>query len=320
MSTEAALEAEAEAETPLEQFEDDSAPDEVEQAKSMGWKAPSDWKGKPPKGKFLKAKEYLERAETVIPIMRSENKKLKDDLTEARKELREVKENTETRIAKLAQMSKVALDRQRQQLEDKYSAAIDAAAEVGDKELVRKLRKEEREQLKEYDEATEEASEVKAEKTETNKEKVNDALPKEVKDTIAGWITENNWYSTDPEMQMVANQHHGKLLKDKPGLTLEENLEETRKYIIKRYPEKFGKQEPEDDDEEDRSARGSRVEGGSRLAGAGGGTKWSKLPADAKAQGDRFIKEDGLFLQKGETVEKDLAKARERYAADYLEL
>jgi hypothetical protein len=320
MSTEAALEAEAEAETPLEQFEDDSAPDEVEQAKSMGWKAPSDWKGKPPKGKFLKAKEYLERAETVIPIMRSENKKLKGELDEAKAELKTVKDGFETRIAKLAQMSKVALDRQRGQLEEKYANAIEAAAEVGDKAEVRRLRDAERKDLKEFDAAADEAGEVKAEKTEANKEKVNSALPKEQQESIAGWLSENPWYSSDPEMQGVANAHHAKLLKDKPGLTLEENLEETRKYIIKRYPEKFGKQEPEDDDEEDKSARGSRVEGGSRLAGAGGGTKWSKLPADAKAQGDRFIKEDGLFLQKGETVEKDLAKARERYAADYLEL
>jgi hypothetical protein len=61
------------------------------------------------------------------------------------------------------------------------------------------------------------------------------------------------------------------------------------------------------------------VEGGSRLAGGSGGSKFSKLPADAKTQCDKFIKDDGLFLEKGETVEKDLNKARERYAAAYLE-
>lgn len=306
-----------ELETPLEQFVDDSAPDEVEKAKEMGWKAPADWKGSPPRGgKFLKAKEYLERAETVIPIMRSENKKLKDELKEARDELKSFKDEMAGTVAKMAKMSKVALDRQRTQLEDKYSAAIDAATEVGDKEKVRELRKAEREDLKAYDEAAEEAAEV---KTEKGKESVNDALPKDVQETIGHWIGENAWYSGDPEMQAVANAYHGKLLKDKPGLTLTENLEETRKYVAKRYPEKFKVEDEPDENEDDKPARGSRVEGGSRMAGGGSGSKFSKLPADAKAQCDKFIKEDGLFLEKGETVDKDLAKARERYATQYLE-
>jgi hypothetical protein len=159
------------------------------------WKKPRAWAGKPrpngreaPKGKFLKAKEYLERAETVIPIMRSENKRLKDDLAESRAELKTFKEETNKTVAKMAQMSKVALDRQRTQLEDKYSAAIDAATEVGDKDQVRKLRDAERKDLKEFDAKVEEATEVKADNTEKAKESVNAALPKEVQETIGGWI------------------------------------------------------------------------------------------------------------------------------------
>jgi hypothetical protein len=281
----------------------------------MGWKAPSEWKGPAPKGKFLKAKEYLERAETVIPIMRSENKKLKDELSEARAELKTFKEEMAGTVAKMAKMSKVALDRQRDQLEEKYSTAIEAATEVGDKEQVRKLRDAERKDLKAFDEAAEEAAEV---KTEKGKENVNGALPKDVQDTIGHWIGENAWYSGDAEMQALANAHHGKLLKEKPGLTLVENLEEVRKYVAKRFPEKFKTEdEPDEEGEGEKPARGSRVEGGSRVAGGGGGSKYSKLPADAKAQADKFIKEDGLFLEKGEDPVKDLNKARERYAADY---
>lgn len=311
---------EAAEQTPLEEFVDDSAPEEVAEAKRIGWKAPSDWKGPPPKGKFLKAKEFLERAETVIPIIKQENAKLKEELKQARDDLKSFKDETNKTVAKMAQMSKVALDRQRQQLEDKYSAAIDAATEVGDKELVRKLRKQEREDIKEFDEKVEQAAEVKEERKEEAKEKVNSALPKETQDTIAGWISENNWYTVDPEMQAVANAYHGRLLNEKPGLTMAENLEETRKYVAKRYPEKFGKQETEDEPEdEDKPSRSSRVEGGSRSAGGGARSKFSQLPAEAKAQCDKFIKEDGLFLEKGETVDRDLAKARERYAAQYLE-
>jgi hypothetical protein len=302
-----------EIESPLEQFVDDSAPEEMEKAKAIGWKPPKEWKGNPPKNGFVKAKEYLERAETVIPIMRAENKKLKDELAETRADLKSFREETNKTVAKMAQMSKVALDRQRAQLEDKYSAAIDAATEVGDKDQVRKLRQAEREDIKKLDDAIE----IKEENTDKAKEKVNGALPKDVQDDIAEWLAENNWYSADEEMQILANFLDGKLTKDKPGMTTKERLAEVRKGVAKRFPEKFGK-EPEDDESEDeKPARGSRVEGGSRSPGGGGGSRFSKLPADAKSQADKFIKEDGLFLEKGEDSVKDLAKARERYAADY---
>lgn len=300
--------------TPLEEFVDDSSAEEMTKAKSMGWKEPKEWKGSPPKNGFVRAKEYLERAETVIPIMRAENKKLKDELDAARADLKSFKDETSRTVAKMAQMSKVALDRQRQQLEDKYSAAIEAATEVGDKEQVRKLRQAEREDLAKFDEA----SDIKEEKKEEAKKDVNGALPKDVQETIGAWIADNNWYSTDAEMQALANAYHGRMLKEKPGLTLTENLEETRKYIAKRFPEKFAAEE-EADEEDEKPSRTSRVEGGSRSASGSSKSKYSQLPADAKSQCDKFIKEDGLFLEKGETAEKDLAKARERYAAQYLE-
>jgi hypothetical protein len=303
-----------EIESPLEQFVDDSAPEEMEKAKAIGWKPPKEWKGNPPKNGFVKAKEYLERAETVIPIMRAENKKLKDELAETRADLKSFREETNKTVAKMAQMSKVALDRQRAQLEDKYSAAIDAATEVGDKDQVRKLRQAEREDIKKLDDAIE----IKEENTDKAKEKVNGALPKDVQDDIAEWLAENNWYSADEEMQILANFLDGKLTKDKPGLTTKERLAEVRKGVAKRFPEKFkAEDEPDDQGEDEKPARGSRVEGGSRVAGGGGGSRFSKLPADAKSQADKFIKEDGLFLEKGEDPVKDLAKARERYAADY---
>jgi hypothetical protein len=305
-----------EIESPLEQFVDDSAPEDIEKAKEIGWKNPKDWKGNPPRNGFVKAKEYLERAETVIPIMRSENKKLKDELAESRAELKSFKEEIKVTVANMAKMSKVALDRQRAQLEDKYSAAIDAATEVGDKDQVRKLREAERKDLKEFDETAEQATEK---KIEEGKKDVNAALPKEVQDDIAEWLAENKWYSADEEMQILANFLDGKLTKDKPGLTTKERLAEVRKGVAKRFPEKFkAEDDPDDQGEDEKPARGSRVEGGSRMAGGGGGSRFSKLPADARAQADKFIKEDGLFLEKGEDPVKDLNKARERYAADYL--
>jgi hypothetical protein len=163
--------------------------------------------------------------------------KLKDELAEARADLKSFKEETGKTVAKMAQMSKVALDRQRTQLEDKYSAAIDAATEVGDKDQVRKLRDAERKDLKEFDEKVEEASEVKADQDRGRPRKdVNGRSPKDVQDTIGGMDRRKQLVHGRSRDAGVANAHHGKLLKDKPGMTLAENLEETRKYVAKRYP------------------------------------------------------------------------------------
>ena len=125
-------------------------------------------------------------------------------------------------------------------------------------------------------------------------------------------MTENNWYKTDPEMSVLAEARHKKLLAEKPGLTLRENLDATREYIKSKFPEKFGL-------EESSKNAGSRVEGGGdRSPASGGKSLWSKLPADVKATGDRFIKE-GLF-QRNENGKKDddKGRARERYAREYL--
>ena len=301
--------------TDTEAFVDDSPAEDIDKAKSIGWKDPAEWKGKPPPKGFIKASDYLERAATVIPIMKSANSKLEADLAASNKALADFKATTAKTIERMSSMTKVALDRQRTQLEDKYSAAIDAATEVGDTKKVRELRADERKDLKAFDEAADE-SRPDPKELEKATEKVNAALPKDVQDTIGEWIAVNAWYTTDAAMQALANAHHAKLLKEKPGLTLAANLEATRKYVAGKFPEEFGEDEPDD---EEKPARGSRVEGGSRMAGGGGGSKYSKLPADAKAQADKFIKDDGLFLEKGETADKDLAKARERYATAYLE-
>lgn len=296
----------------LQEFEDDSSPEEMEEAKGLGWKSPKEWKGDPPKNGFKKAKDFLAHGKEVLPIVQSQNKKLERELAEARRELADTKKETAKKLENLERMSRTALKQQRDQLEEKYAAAIDAAAEVGDKAAVQKLRSDEKKALKEFDE---EASEKDDGKKDDDKPKGE--IPKEVE----AWVKANPWFEDDEEAKAVAITRHGKLLRDHPTWSMEKNLEEVRKYVAKRFPEHFEEESKDDDDEEETPKRkGSRVEGGgSRMGGDAGRSAWSKLPADAQKQADVFIKEDGLFLAKGETVEKDLQKARERYAKEYLE-
>jgi len=304
------LEEGQQAEADVVQFEDDSSPEEVQKAEALGWKNPKDWKGAPPKNGFVKARDYAERGETVIPIIKSQNAKLEKENERLAKEFAAYKTEQAEKLSRMEKMNGAALKRQREQLEEEFSARIDRATEVGDTAKVRELRKAEREALKEFDQ---DAAETKKEE----KKEAKDGLPSDVQETIAAWIKENDWYETDDDMQAVAIRRHGKLLNDHPGWSMEKNLEETRKYVMKRFPAEF--EDKGKDEEDDKPKRkGSPVEGGGSRGGDGGGrSAWSRLPEDAKKQGDRFIKEDKLFLNKGEDPEKDLHKARERYAQDY---
>jgi len=291
------------------EVEDTDAPstEDIQRAKDMGWVAPEDWKGAPPKSGFLDPREFVRRGEKIMPIVRAEAKKWQSEAEGLKRELQAARDEHRDTVKRIERMSMVALEQQRSQIEASYAAKIDMAAATGDTDGVRQARKEEKEALAALDKRLEEPEEDK----KAREKKAETTVPADVQK----WLEANPWYESDDELKAVATARHVKLLKEKPGLSLADNLEEVRKYVAKRYPEHFEAAQDEDDDE---PKRGSRVEGGSRIAGGGGRSLYSKLPAEAKAAADKFI-EQGLFLEKGETIEKDKAKARERYAAQYLE-
>jgi hypothetical protein len=285
-----------------EQTEQKIDPGTEREARAMGWVPEGEWKGDPPKHGFKSAAEFVQRGNEVLPIV---NKRLKEENETLKGDLAKLEKETAAKIDNINRMSKVALDRQRKQIEADFEARKEAAVEVGDKAAYKEADKAGKEALAEFDKAAAEPEKKAEEKTDKFD------IPESVKKTVEGWVSENDWFKSDEEMNAVANARHSKLLKEKPGLTLAENLAEVRAYVQKRFPEKFA-------DDDDEPKRGSPVEGGSRVNGAGTKSVWSRLPKDAQSQADRFIKEDGLFLEKGETIEKDLQKARDRYAREYL--
>lgn len=306
--SEEALNEQAEETNHLQNFEDDSTPEEMERAKGLGWKSPKEWKGEPPKNGFKKAKDFIAHGEEVLPIVQSQNKKLERELADAKKELAEFKRDQAKKLENMERMSRAALKQQRERLQEQYEAVKEAAVEVGDKEAYRKADKQQKEALDKFDEAV-------AEKKEDKKDDQKAEMPKAVED----WVKENAWFEEDEEAKAVAITRHGKLLRDHPTWSLEKNLEEVRKYIAKRFPEHF-EEEAKDEEDDKPKRKGSPVEGGgSRMGGESNRSAWSKIPADAQKQADVFIKEDGLFLEKGENAKEHLQKARERYAMQYLE-
>src|SRR3990172_12212288 len=65
--------------------------DEVEkEARQLGWTPKEEWKGNPEK--WIDAKAFVERGQEIMPILRSNNKRLQQEVSELRGELGKVKE------------------------------------------------------------------------------------------------------------------------------------------------------------------------------------------------------------------------------------
>lgn len=295
---------------------DNDAPEDIAQAKELGWKDPSDWKGKPPAKGFMTAREWVEHSQKVLPLVEKQLKKASERADKVANELEAYKRTTADTVAGLERMSKAALAEQRRQIEREYAAEKEKAVEVGDTVKYRALVKEEKADLDELKKSSEPSEEErKAKATEPAK------LPAEAMRVIDTWKADNSdWYGKNRAMSLFAESEHARLVHELPGLSLEKNLEKVLEAVKEEFPHKF--KVADDGDEDESPRRGSAVEGGSRINGGGGARSlYAKLPPEAKKQADIFIKEDGLFLEKGEKANnpQHLHAARERYAQSYEE-
>ena len=281
--------------------------DTIARAKEMGWVAPDEWKGTPPKAGFLDPAEFVRRGEKVMPLINARARKAEEKVAALETELATTRSEHRANLDRIERMSRATLENQRAQIEARYEAQKEYAVSTGDTAAYNAAVKQEKEAKQAFDER---AAEVEKPKTKTGNEAPE--LPKAVKDTVDAWFADNAWFNSDTELNAVANVHHHYLLKEKPGLTLAQNLDAVSKYVKKRFPDKFGGSEDEE------PVRGSRVEGSSRTGGGDRGSAWSSVP-----QEDRKLAENAghlpWYLEKGETMEKDGAKARERWAAKYFE-
>ena len=259
-------------------------------ARSMGWVPEDEFRG--PKTQWRDAKEFVERGENVLPIVNSLLKKERAKTSTLEAKIEKLSTDFETKFNRLSQMSDLALERQKEQLERQFSSVKERAVESGDMDAYRAADKAEKEAL--ADLATKSIP-----KEETQR---RPPAPPEVED----WVETVGFQRWPQYMQSFAIEQHEKMLADAPGMGIDENLEETLTLVKDKFPEKFGKKG---------TTRVSKVEGGSR-GGSGSQTAYGKLPKDARAMCDRQAE---LYLKPGETIEKDGTRAKERWAEVYFD-
>ena len=96
------------------------------EAREMGWVGQEEWEG--PEDKWIDAKSFVEKGESVLPILRANNKRLKKDLLTRDREISTLKESME------------AANKAIKALQKNHDAATQAAVEQAKKDLRAQLK------------------------------------------------------------------------------------------------------------------------------------------------------------------------------------
>jgi|SRR5687767_7499323 len=279
-------------------------PDYEGEARRQGWKPQEEFDG--PAEKWRPAKDFVERGNEDPKILRSRVDKLDKALNEVRRYSKEREEQLarehNERYERLSRMQERALREQREGYERQIEAAKRAAVREGDDTRYDELLKHQQEVRAEWRKEDQEAAPV--QQPQRNVPSIPEPAPE-----TKSWIDRNPWFQKDRALTDEAIAYENYLASSRPGMSVEERLEETRAHVIKTFPHKFGRKATSS---QPPRTGGSPVEGSQRASGPASSPDggFGKLPAEARQQFKAFVKE-GVF--------KDDDASRAKYAKYYNE-
>jgi hypothetical protein len=227
-------------------------PEDAEKASKMGWTSREEFKGDP--AKWRPAKEFLERGETMLPIMRKTVEKQERKIADLEKSIKEFAEYH-------SKSEQRAFERAYKELKDKQYDAVQA----GDTQAFAAVDKE--------------IAELQAD----SRPSIGDTKSGEHPD-YAPWLEKNKWAEDDPLLSEEAEIQALYLRNKGSKLQGADFLDSVAKRVKERFPDKF---------KNPRRESAPSVEGSTPPARKGGRT-YADLPADAKAACDKMVKNYGI--------------------------
>lgn len=217
------------------------------EAREMGWTPEAEWMGKKPV-KFLSAAEFVERGETLIPIL---NKRLTQQKADFAKELDGIKRVNASTVA--------SLEKQHAKDLAEAKAAKTVAVKAGNVEEVERL-----------DGVIDDLKE------DAPKKLSGAALEKHNLKVQEEWVGTQDWWGEDEDMQAWAIGKSQSIAAKNPDISIEDNIAQLEVALKKKYPEKFGLKA---------STNGhALVDNGGDFPGGRGTDPLSRLPNEARAQ------------------------------------
>jgi len=256
-------------------------------ARRMGWVPESEWQGDPPKAGFASAEAFIERGESELPILRERNRKLDKELAETSQRIAELG----TTLAEFKEHSAKVDERAVKRAKEELKAAQRKAVEDGDTDA--------------FDTAAKgiEDLDKDAPKPEDRSVKAQAKSPDD-DPVFKKWAGQNPWYGDDVVRTVFANSA-APIIAEK-GYTGTAFYAEIEREVRAEYPERF---------ENPNRKRASNVEGGGRSTPRPkkNGRDYGNLPAEAKAQCDKFVK----TMVKGANGKMEPLLTREQFVEDY---
>lgn len=257
--------------------------DDVEsQARQLGWVPETEFRGDP--GKWVDAETFVERGKTVMPILKANNKKLEDSVSQLKGEV--------SRLTGLYEASQDAINAMREFHEEDVRNKV-KQARAG---LLEELKAAKREG--DVDREVEIQDEIHRLDTEQVKakerdEKKPDATPPapQINPVMKQWIEDHPWYGKDAKRTALAGAIATEMRQEDPEETLQgrEFLDE----VARRVDEFMGA-----------SRATTKVMGAGRPSSGGRGRSYDDLPADAKdtveRQANRMVGPGRAFKTKAE--------------------
>lgn len=219
---------------PGEDEPEDNVEDEFErQARQLGWHPKEEYLGPP--GKWRPAKEFIERGQNILPVLRDNNKRLLERTSKQDGEIQELKRLSISQNDALKELRELARSANQRGYERALSDLKEQqrrAVENADVDTYDKLsqRIDETEKARALSKPNDEPTESKA--------PVNDGKPPQ---EILDFIKDNQWFTTDKDLNEAMQREHVWLRSQDPGQPLEENLIDAKERVMKLYPDKFNK-------------------------------------------------------------------------------
>lgn len=241
------------------------------EAHAEGWRPLEKFKGDP--DKWIDAKEFVERGENILPLVKAQNGKLKGELESQKRSLSEMRAAMdefklfhEETAAKLKKDAKESYAR----AEADLKAARKQARSDGDDDKVDEIN----DTLVDLKREAEKES-AKATKAPTNKSSEDISKTPE----FQSWAKENPWFGEDTRKSRLAVAIGQEIRAKTPNISIYDFLEQ----VSEEVDSTFGTTKQSNRDAV------SKVEG-SRRGNGGTGKSYADLPSDARKQCEQDIK------------------------------
>lgn len=221
------------------------------EAKALGWRPVEEFAGD--KARFVGAKEFIERGETMLPLVKAELAKSKQEIAELKKQMRKSAEH-------FSKAEERAYQRAVSELQARHDQAVEDGDKVAANRVVAEMRTLEKDFAAPTDPAKDDAEEARAEAGQQ----------------LAAWIQSSDWYMVDE-----AKTKYADVQADLMGLphAYPGGAKEFLAELEKRVSDKFAARKP------------AVTNGNGQPAPAGkGGKSYADLPPEAKRLCDKWVK------------------------------